>query len=439
MRMKKVLATALASLMAVSALAACSQTSSEAPTRSEDQSSSTVSTSVSEPEQTKEPVTINYLTSSMQYAKASSQINEELQKVYPYLTVNIEHIADNYEAVLKTKLQTDSAPDVFSWQGYVAMKPYVEAGHVVDLTNSGVKECLLDNFAQAGTLDGKLYGVPTQTQTFGLLYNKDALEKAGIAEPPATVTELKDAIEKLNAAGIQPFASGLKEQWVCYQWFWYAQSPVVDDMMAWYDSMNVGEASFKNDKTDDIFALFDLIYQNSGDKPLSSDFTEMCHQLGTGEAAMALEGDWAYDEAIKVNPEANIGMAGLPIDDDPNNATVLTDVAEVLFVSEQSEHKEAAIDFLKWVLSKEGAEVMCAISNTGSPSSANPEINLTAFAADGNKWINEGKKSAPFAWSYWAPGIMDLAGKDLQAYFSGTMTQEQMIADLDAQWAKSVG
>ena len=100
MRMKKVLATALASLMAVSALAACSQTSSEAPTRSEDQSSSTVSTSVSEPEQTKEPVTINYLTSSMQYAKASSQINEELQKVYPYLTVNIEHIADNYEACL---------------------------------------------------------------------------------------------------------------------------------------------------------------------------------------------------------------------------------------------------------------------------------------------------------------------------------------------------
>ena len=80
-----------------------------------------MSTSVSEPEQTKEPVTINYLTSSMQYAKASSQINEELQKVYPYLTVNIEHIADNYEAVLKTKLQTDSAPDVFSWQGYVEM------------------------------------------------------------------------------------------------------------------------------------------------------------------------------------------------------------------------------------------------------------------------------------------------------------------------------
>ena len=58
MRMKKVLATALASLMAVSALAACSQTSSEVPTRSEDQSSSTVSTSVSEPEQTKEPVTM---------------------------------------------------------------------------------------------------------------------------------------------------------------------------------------------------------------------------------------------------------------------------------------------------------------------------------------------------------------------------------------------
>lgn len=385
----------------------------------------------------KEPVTINYLTTSMQYAKASDEINTELQKVYPYLTVNIEHIADNYEAVLKTKLQTDSAPDVFGGQGYVAMAPYVQAGHVEDLSDSGLKECLIESYLPSGTMDGKLYGIPTQTQTFGLLYNEDTLVAAGVNEIPKTVSELKEAIDKLNAAGIQPFASGLKEQWVCYQWFWYAQSPVLEDMNAWYNSMNTGEGSFKNDKTEDIFALFDLIYQNCGDKPLASDFTEMCHQLGTGEAAMALEGDWAYPETVKVNPEANIGMAGFPIDEDPNNATVLTDVAEVLFVSSQSEHKDAAIDFLKWILSKEGAELMSAIGGAGSPSNANPEIELTDFAADGNKWINEGKKSAPFAWSYWTSGIMDLAGKDLQAYFSGTMTLDEMMDDLNAQWAKA--
>lgn len=387
--------------------------------------------------QDKEPVTINYLTSSMQFAKASDEINAELHKVYPYINVNIEHIADNYEAVLKTKIQTDSAPDVFSWQGYVAMVPYVEAGHVEDLTDAGLKELLYDSYAEAGMLNGKLYGIPTATQTFGLLYNKDAFEKAGVEGTPKTITELKDVIEKCKAAGIQPFASGLKEQWVCYQWFWYAQTPVVDDMMAWYNEMNAGTSSFKNEKTDDIFALYDLLYENCGSKPLSSDFTEMCHLLGTGEAAMALEGDWSYDEAMKVNPEAKLGMIGLPIDENPENATVLSDVAEVLFVSSQSKHKEAAIDFLKWVLSKEGAEVMCTIGGTGSPSNQGPEIELTALAADGNNWISEGNRISAWSWNYWAPGIMDLAGKDLQAYFSGQMTQEEMIADLDAQWAKS--
>lgn len=435
MKVKKLIAMALAAGMTVSVLAACGQKPGDDSENTG--SGSQAEQSASGDEKKEEPVTINYLTSSMDFAKASDEINAELQKVYPYLTVNIEHIADNYEAVLKTKLQTDSAPDIFSGQGYVAMRPYVEAGHVEDLSNSGLKECLLENYVEAGTMDGKLYGIPTMTQTFGLLYNKDALASAGVNEPPKTVSELKDAIEKLKAAGIQPFASGLKEQWVCYQWFWYAQSPVLEDMSAWYDSMNAGEGTFKNDKTEDIFALYDLIFQNCGDKPLSSDFTEMCHKLGTGEAAMALEGDWSYPETVKVNPEANIGMAGFPIDENPDNATVLTDVAEVLFVSSQSKHKDAAIDFLKWVLSKEGAECMSSISKAASPSNANPEIELSDFAADGNQWINDGKKTAPFSWSYWTSGIMDLAGKDLQAYFSGTMTLDEMMDDLDAQWTKS--
>lgn len=385
----------------------------------------------------KEPVTINYLTSSMDYAKENDAINEELQKIYPYLTVNIEHIADNYEAVLKTKLQTDSAPDVFSGQGYVAMEPYVEAGQVENLSDSGLKECLLENYVEAGSMDGELYGIPTQTSALGLLYNKDALQEAGIDEPPKTISELQEAVEKLNDAGIQPFTSGLKDQWVCYSLFFYAQSPVIEDMSLWYESMNSGEGSFKNDKTEEIFELFDLIYENSGDKALSSDFTELCLQLSTGEAAMAVQGTWAYNELTKMNPDANIGLAGLPIDDNPDNATILSDVGEVLFVSSQSEHKDAAIDFIKWTLSKEGAEFLSSMSKAGSPSNANPELELPDLMADATEWINEGKKTAPFAWSYWTSGIMDLAGKDMQAYFSGTMTMEEMMDDLDAQWARA--
>jgi len=382
--------------------------------------------------------TITYLTSQPLYAKNSDSINTELQKVYPNLDVRIEHISDNYEAVLKTKMASSNAPDIFCWQGYLAMAPFVEDNKVADLSNEGFDKIVFPNFLESGKKDGKQYGIPTMMQSLGLLYNKDVFEKAGITELPRTISALKEAVEKIKAIGVQPFTSGLKDQWVCYDLFWFAQTPVIDDMMGWYNAMNEGTASFRTERTEEMFKLFDFIYENSGDKPLSSDFAEMCHQLASGKAAMAIQGDWAYEETQKIDPNANLGMIGLPVSEDPTEATIMADSAEILFVSEQSENKVAAIAFIKWMLSKEGAEYLGSINKTPSTSSLKPVIDLNPFAADASKWINDGNKAVPFAWNFWAPGIMDVVGKNMQAYFSGSITLDEFFQDLDDQWAKTV-
>lgn len=420
--MKKKLAAALASAMAVSMLAGCGG----APASE----SSTAPGSQSTLE--KEPVEITFLSNSMYLSKASDEINESLQKQYPYLTVNIEHVADNYEAVLKTKLQTGGDLDLFSFTTGAAAKPFVEAGQVVDLSGTGLEEMLLESSAEAGKVDGKLYCTPISMQCSGLLYNKECFEKAGIEAAPRTLSELEDAVEKLNSVGIQPFASALKEQWVCYQWFWFAQSPFID-MPQWYADMNAGTGSFDQEGTREFFKVFDLIYQNCGENPLSSDYTNMCQLLGTGEAAMSILGDFAYPEAIKFNPEAQLGLSGVPVSENPEDAVVLTNASGV-FVSAASEKQEAAIDFLRWVNSKEGTELISRLDGAGSTASCNPDLDLVGFAADGMKWIEDGNRSLPATWNYWGPGIMDAVGKDFQAYFAGDMTLDQMFEDLDSQW-----
>lgn len=384
-----------------------------------------------------ETVEISFFSNSTYLVKANDEINESLQKQYPYLTVHIEHVADNFEAVLKTKLQTGSAPDLFSWMSGVAAQPFIEAGQVEDLSGTGLEELLLPNFAEAGSFDGKLYAVPTSLQSEGLLYNKDCFEKAGIESVPRTVTELEEAVEKLNAVGIQPFASGLKEQWVCYQWFWFAQSPFQEDMMQWYHDMNEGKGSFDNEGTRNFFKVFDLMYENCGSNPLSSDFASMCHQLGSGEAAMALMGDFAYSESMKVNPGARLGLSGMPVDDMPEHAVVINN-ASGIYVSAESKHKEAALDFLRWTLSKEGTELISRLDGAGSTAACNPDLELTGFSADGMKWIQDGNRALTAAWNYWAPGIMDVIGKDVQAYFTGSMTLDELFEDLDAQWKNGI-
>ena len=158
----------------------------------------------------------------------------------------IEHISDNYEAVLKTQMASSNAPDIFSWQGYLAMVPFVEDNKVADLSNESFDSIVFPNFLESGKKDGRQYGIPTIMQSLGLLYNKDVFEKAGITEIPRTISALKEAVEKIKAIGVQPFTSGLKDQWVCYDLFWFAQTPVMDDMMGWYNAMNEGKASFQN-------------------------------------------------------------------------------------------------------------------------------------------------------------------------------------------------
>ena len=90
--------------------------------------------------------------------------------------------------------------------------------------------------------------------------------------------------------------------------------------------------------------------------------------------------------------------------------------------------------FVKWMLSKEGAEFLGSLTNTPSTSAAHPSIEANPFAAAADQWINDGNKTAAFAWNYWAPGIMDVVGKNMQEYFMGNMTLEELTADLDAQW-----
>ncbi|MCD9020770.1 ABC transporter substrate-binding protein [Cohnella silvisoli] len=382
-----------------------------------------------------EPVKLKFLTNVIDYPKHESEINAALHQAYPHITVEFEHVADNYDAVLKTRLASGDAPDLFNYPGYLAMKPLVDAGQVLDLSNDNPDELVYENFRNAGKYNGKVYGVPTQVLGYGLIYNKQAFQEAGIAAPPNTLTELKDAIAKLQKAGITPFASGFKDVWLCYQMFWALQGSTLDDFQKFYDDMNGGNASFKNEKLDAAFELLDLYVANSGDKPLSSDFANMAHLVGTKKAAMAIQGVWAYGEAIKLDPDVQLGMAPIPVSEDAKDATLLTDAEGIMYISKDTKHANEAKDFIRWMLSKEGAKATVGdILQQQSAASSNPELKLNSLSLDAAQYIQEGKKTRGFMINYWQSGLADIIGKDLQDYISKNLTRDDFYKHIDAGW-----
>lgn len=59
------------------------------------------------------------------------------------------------------------------------------------------KKDLVPNAAEAFSIDGRMLGAPLTLSTLMLYYNQDMFDAAGITNPPATIAEMADDVEKL--------------------------------------------------------------------------------------------------------------------------------------------------------------------------------------------------------------------------------------------------
>lgn len=104
--------------------------------------------------------------------------------------------------------QNDQLPDIVC-PTFLQVKQLIKEGKIVALEDvEGLKE-FSETYVTAkkeneNVFDGKLYAVTTNTQTSGLIYNKDLFKEAGIvdengeAKPPATLDEMVEIAKKLT-------------------------------------------------------------------------------------------------------------------------------------------------------------------------------------------------------------------------------------------------
>lgn len=384
-------------------------------------------------ENEKEEVTLTYMTQSTILPSKVDEINESIQKTLPHITLDVIHVADNYETTVKSKFATGDPPDLFDWNGFTAIGPFVEAGYVLDITDTGYGDKVRDNFKESGMYNGKVYGLPTIQETNGMIYNVDCFEQAGIEAPPETLSELEEACEKLKEAGITPFATGFKDAWVCNQMTWKFLSSSVGDYQTWYDSMKDGSGSFRNDKSYAAFNLVDIVLENTVDMPLSSDAANMSHLLGTGEAAMTFLGEFQYDAIAKSNPDVNVAMAPTPVSEDPDDAFMEVDGLQIVFAAAEGKHVEEAKEVMGWFASEEGAHTISSLSHQATAFDYEfDDVELNPLGASAVEYINNGGNTVAYFKNYWPAGLTGEAGKILQNYISGTIDKDGFFSDMDA-------
>jgi raffinose/stachyose/melibiose transport system substrate-binding protein len=334
-------------------------------------------------------------------------------------------------------MQSGSPPDIFqSWGGGV-LKQYADAGLVQDLTPS-----LQDNNWGASfqpgplslyTFDGKTYGVPWVAGMVGFWYNKALFEKAGIAKPPATWTELLDAVKKLKAAGITPIALGEKEKWPGH-FYWVYLATRIGGKDAFLKAYN-REGSFADKPFVDAGArlkeLIDLQpFQNGF---LGSAYPDEQALMANGKAAMELMGQWApgVNTTVAEDPKSykdNLGWFAFPAVEggagDPSDALGGCDG----FAIGKNAPKQA-IDFVRFLTNAENQQAMAKVFGQ-IPMVKGAESDDPLLKEVANR-LSQAKYYQLYYDQYLPPAVGQAVNDSTQGLFAGTSSPEDVAKTIE--------
>ncbi|MGC5774475.1 ABC transporter substrate-binding protein [Paenibacillus pabuli] len=337
--------------------------------------------------------------------------------------------ADNAPQILKTRLASNDAPDVFSLHAVNEIPPFSKAGYLEDLSDQPFVDKLLDSVKPSVTdAAGKVVAVPLETLSWGFLYNKDIFKEQGL-EVPATLTEMKAVVEKLKAANITPFELSYKEAWIPQLFLPLTVGALTQsEHKDFLDKMNQDQGSFSDMKA--LFDIFDLVNANGTEKALEVGGDDGSAAFATGKAAMWIQGPWFAETILKSNPDINFGVAPLPINDNPDDTKINLSTSTSLAVSSSSKNKEVALDFVNYVLDDKDSSAFYQALKF-NPVAKIHDFKSFPWVDDALKYVNEGK-------AYQDPSIpqavKDESGKALQGYYSGQLDQQQVIDALDKAW-----
>lgn len=285
--------------------------------------------------------------------------------------------------VLSASFVRGNPPDLMLANYNMEVARFVDRCTLSDLSDTtaaaGMKESYQSLLDQYGVCEGRQSALPYSVMAASVIYNQEMFDAHNL-EVPTTWDELIDVCEKLSAAGITPFYATLKDDWTVGQgWFDYTAGGSID-VIDFFDRLSAqgadvgpgSETSFAKDFAEPMAKMQHLVDTYTNDDAPSRGYGDGNLAFAQGEAAMYLQGPWAFSEIAKTSPDLQLGTFPLPMTDDPADLAVRVNLDLAAMIPEGSNHKEAARDFLEYLFQPEIIEAYNASQLGFTPTDAAP-------------------------------------------------------------------
>lgn len=258
---------------------------------------------------------------------------------------------DQFRRKLLTAMAGGTAPDLIR-SDIIWVPEFADMGALAPLDEvmpdfSQYKDAVFDGPLSTNYLNGHYYGLPLDTNTRVLVYNKDMFSAAGIQNPPATIDEFMADCEKIAALGPDKycFADGGTYAWAVNPWIWSFGGDVTDPQITKASGYLDGpgsQAAYEFLKT-----LVDKKYMHPG---ILGGGVDTWGGLANDQIAMVLEGPWFPPSFESQFPDKQYGLAPMPAG---KGGSISVVGGEDIVMFQQSQHKEAAAEFIRFMLSED--------------------------------------------------------------------------------------
>lgn len=374
---KKVVASLLAAVMAMTMLAGCGSKTEEAAPAADQaavEADDVAAAGEEAPADSAEAVTIKIFSNLPDRKNGQGLVEQMIIDEYmaanPNVTIEVEALD---EEAYKTKFKAysmDGMPDVVSiWGQPSFLDEVLEAGVLAELNEADYADYkFISGSLEGFKKDGKLYGLPRNTDVQIVYYNQKMFEDNGWSVP-TTYDELIALSADINAAGIVPMAMDGGDGWpvACYLTDILYKVAGSDYSSIVANAIATGDFSAPEIKQATQILVDSAaagMFQTGFD---SQDYGTAMNLFTNGQAAMFSMGSWetsmALNEDIPEEIRTNIRAFTLPVVE--GGKAGANDIAAWhgggYAVSANSEVKEEAIKFLNYMfqpdkLSKYGWE-----------------------------------------------------------------------------------
>jgi ABC-type glycerol-3-phosphate transport system substrate-binding protein len=289
-------------------------------------------------------------------------LNAEFEQEYP--DVELDYVPQsfaNYDQLLQAAFTGRETPDVMQLtpgpQGVLRWAKGLDP--LNDLIPAEQFDAVRDWRSATDGLaeEGDIYGIPVGEDAIVFYYNKELFAKAGLPTDfqPKTWEEVREAGEKLEAAGIQAFTGGNKEGYENLWWFSVAWETLNTPEEAL--ALGTGEIPFTDPTVADALAPH-IMMQEAGlfedDRFSTPAFSQGFERFGEGEAGMSI----GFTEVIAsyVDYNAKLGEENVGVFFPPGATYHGVVPFWVWSIPTAAENKDAAWAYIEFMTSAKAIE-----------------------------------------------------------------------------------